>query len=262
MPSPTCVAGQVILAVFAHPDDESLTAGGTLARLADAGARVTVMCATHGECGSGLVEGGATLGRRRALELCDAAEILGIEEVILLSHRDGDLRWTDITHFTAELSHFIRRRQPAAVITFDQDGLYWHPDHIGVHERVVSTVQAFGDAAPPVYGVTLNTALMAGAVGAAHVRGWRPPARGFWSLAPEAFGRFALPHSLVVDVGDWVSRKVTAICAHESQMGPAHPFSDLSPDDARRWLGREFFRRLPIPSTGSTIIECLCTPTS
>jgi LmbE family N-acetylglucosaminyl deacetylase len=63
-----------------------------------------------------------------------------------------------------------------------------------------------------------------------------------------------------VDVADWVPRKLEAITAHETQMGSAHPFARLSPDNARRLLGREFFRRLEIPSSGATVIERICTP--
>lgn len=254
--------GQVVLAVFAHPDDESLATGGTLARLADSGAHVVVICATHGECGSGLVEGGPTLARLRTRELQSAVECLGIQELVLLNHRDGDLRWSEMTHFTAEIAHVIERRRPSAIITFDQDGLYWHPDHIGVHERVVAAAQAFGSDAPPVYGVTLEASLMIEAIESAVARGWRAPAGGFWSLPPDVFGKYALPSTLVVDVRDWVSRKAAAICVHESQMGRSHPFSDLSPENARRWLGREFFRRIEIPSNSSRFLESLCTPTS
>lgn len=252
--------GQVVLAVFAHPDDESIACGGTLARLADAGARVVLMCATHGECGSGLVEGGPTLARLRARELQSAVECLGIRDLALLSHRDGDLRWTEMTLFTAEIAYAIERRRPAAIITFDQDGLYWHPDHIGVHERVVTAVQAFGSDAPPVYGVTLKANLMVEAVASAVAGGWRAPAGGFWSLPPEAFGNYALPSTLVVDVSDWVHRKTAAICVHETQLGRSHPFSDLSPENARRWLGREYFRRLETLSRPSSIFESICTP--
>src|ERR1700751_3666437 len=91
-------AGRSILAIFAHPDDESLACGGTLARLADGGARVVLMCASHGERGglSGPVED-AELGRTRARELYEAAATLGISDVIILNHPDGDLRWADVT---------------------------------------------------------------------------------------------------------------------------------------------------------------------
>src|SRR5947208_8778069 len=81
--------GRTILAVFAHPDDESLACGGTLARLADAGARIVLLCASRGESGSisdpSLVPDG-DLGRVRTDELREAAKILGITEVSILDH--------------------------------------------------------------------------------------------------------------------------------------------------------------------------------
>src|SRR5215467_3529666 len=94
------LSGRSILAVFAHPDDESLACGGTLARLAAAGARVVLMCASHGERGGvgGPVED-EELGRTRARELQDAAAVLGISHLIVLNHPDGDLRWADVTEF-------------------------------------------------------------------------------------------------------------------------------------------------------------------
>src|SRR5215218_5879791 len=97
------MAGCRVLAVFAHPDDESLACGGTLARLADAGAHVVVMCASHGERGSdiGPIRNDA-LGRDRAIEMRQAANALGIAEVRLLSHPDGELRWAEVTNFNAE----------------------------------------------------------------------------------------------------------------------------------------------------------------
>src|SRR5215469_15565596 len=86
-------AGRTILAIFAHPDDESLACGGTLARLADAGARVVLICASRGE--KGRVSDPALVSNRdlasvRSEELYDAARILGINEVVTLDHPDGD----------------------------------------------------------------------------------------------------------------------------------------------------------------------------
>ena len=143
------LAGRTVLGIFAHPDDESLACGGTLARLADAGARVVVLCATRGEAGSisdpALVPHG-DLGRVRERELRDAAAVLGVADVIVLDHPDGDLRWDDVAELHEEIVDAIRRYRPDAVITFAEDGLYWHLDHIGVHERTYTAVRSFGAA--------------------------------------------------------------------------------------------------------------------
>src|SRR3954462_5637511 len=112
------LSGRTILVVFAHPDDESLACGGTIARLADAGARVIVICASRGERGSpsGAVRD-ESLGRTRSEEIRAAARTLGVAELILLNHPDGDLRWCEVSELHAELLMFLRRHDPAAVIT-------------------------------------------------------------------------------------------------------------------------------------------------
>ena len=90
--------GRTVLAVFAHPDDEALACGGTLARLAAAGARVVIVCASRGELGSvsdpALVSGG-DVGSARVGELAASARVLGAAEVVQLAHPDGTLRWAD-----------------------------------------------------------------------------------------------------------------------------------------------------------------------
>jgi LmbE family N-acetylglucosaminyl deacetylase len=253
--------GQSVLAVFAHPDDESIACGGTLAVLAEAGARVVVMCASHGERGSaaGPVRDD-DLGRQRALELCAAAQALSVAEVRLLSHPDGNLRWAEVTELHAEIVLFLRRHPTAAVITFGQDGLYWHPDHIGVHERVVSAVLALGADAPPLYFVSMANGVMTQIVGKAIARGWTAPTNGFWSIVPESFGLLADPHTIEVNVQPVLARKLQAILAHHSQMGTSHPFSDLDAADSARWLGTECFRRAPVPGRADMVLEQLCVP--
>lgn len=251
--------GQVVLAVFAHPDDESLACGGTLATLAAAGAHVVVMCASHGERGSdiGPVRNDA-LGLERAVEMREAVAALGIAELRLLSHPDGDLRWASVTDFNADILLFLRRHPHASVITFGEDGLYWHADHIGVYERVLTAVLSLGSEAPPLYFVTMPTGVMPEVVNAAKARGWLPPRKGFWSLVPESFGLHAEPHTITINVRAFVPQKLAAILAHRSQMGADHPFSNLAEADARRWLGTEFFRRADIPGRPGTVLEQLC----
>src|SRR6478609_1514754 len=89
MPSFT---GRSLLAVFAHPDDESIACGGLLALCADRGAHVALLCATHGENHGGVRD--EVWFEQRARELDQAAGILGIRDVILLDYRDGFLPWT------------------------------------------------------------------------------------------------------------------------------------------------------------------------
>ena len=254
------LAGRTVLGIFAHPDDESLACGGTLARLADSGARVVVVCASHGEAGSisdpALVPDG-DLGRVRVRELRAAADVLGVAEVIVLDHPDGDLRWDHVPEMHAEIVALIERFRPDAVITFAEDGLYWHLDHIGVHERTYTAVLSLGAAAPPLYYVTMQAGVMREVVEAAHAKGGAPPDSSFWGIAPDAFGDGANPPTFVIDVRDWAVRKLAALRCHQTQMGPNNPMAWIDADEARRWLGVEQFRRAPLEATGDGILEHL-----
>jgi LmbE family N-acetylglucosaminyl deacetylase len=255
--SETDLAGRTVLAVFAHPDDESLACGGTLARLSDAGARVVLLCASRGRKGAvsdpALVPDG-DLGRVRAEELRQAAKVLGVAEVVILDHPDGDLRWADAPAFDTEIMSAIRDYRADAVITFDEDGLYWHTDHIGIHERTWDAVEALGADAPSLYFVTMPKGVMREVVDAALTTGWTRPDTGPWAIVPDAFGLHAKPATIVVDVRDWVPRKLAAVLCHRTQMGADNPFARLDPTDARRWLGTEQFRRLE-PQTGCSLLE-------
>jgi LmbE family N-acetylglucosaminyl deacetylase len=252
------LAGRTILAVFAHPDDESLACGGTLARLADLGASIVLLCATRGERGfvsdPTLVPDG-DLGRVRTHELQAAAKILGARDVLVFDYPDGDLRWGDDSELEADIVDALRTYRPDAVITFDEDGLYWHADHIGVHERTASAVGSLGSAAPALYYVTMPRGVMRRVIDRAVAQGWSPPQAGFWGLTPDAFGLEAEPASFEVKVGDWVERKLAAIACHQTQMGIRNPFSLMDETEARQWLGLECFRRAPLAGLQEDILE-------
>ena len=257
-------AGRTVLAVFAHPDDESLACGGTLARLADAGARVVLICGSRGESGSisdpSLVLDG-DLGTVRTRELREAAAVLGISEVIVCSHPDGDLRWDDVAEFHGEIVAAVDRFRPDAVITFAEDGLYWHLDHIGVHERTYTAVKSFGTAAPPLYYVTMPKGVMRSIVDAAQAKRGAPPNSSLWGIEPDAFGDEAIPATFVIDVRSWVPRKLEALRCHRTQMGAGNPIAWIGEDDARQWLGAEYFRRSPLESaTADSLLEQLGEP--
>jgi len=254
------LAGRTILGIFAHPDDESLACGGTLARAADAGATTVLLCATRGERGSisdaALVPDG-DLGRVRTNELRQAAAVLGISDLAVYDHPDGDLRWADAAELHDEILAAIDRWHPDAVITFDEDGLYWHLDHVGIHERTMAAVQSLGTAAPPLYLVTLPNGAMRELVEAARAKG---ADASLWGIAPDAFGFAAAPPTFVVDVRPWIGRKLEALKCHRTQMGRDNPLAWIDEQEARRWLGSEQFRRAPLESAGEPILEHLGEP--
>ena len=240
------LAGHTVLAVFAHPDDESLACGGTLARLSDAGARVVLICASRGENGSisdpSLVPDG-NLASVRTRELQEAAAILGIAELLILDHPDGDLRWAHVPQLQSEIVAAVEHYRPDAVITFAEDGLYWHLDHIGVHERTYTALRTLGARMPPLYYVTMSAGTMHDVVEAAHAKGGAPPDSSYWGIAPDAFGAGAKPPTFSVNVRAWVARKLAALRCHRTQMGRDNPIAWIGDDEARTLLGLEYFRR-------------------
>jgi LmbE family N-acetylglucosaminyl deacetylase len=257
------LSGHTILAVFAHPDDESLACGGTLARLADAGVRVILLCASRGENGSVSDESLVTtadLAHVRSDELREAARTLGLADVLIGDHPDGDLRWADVPELHDEIVAAISRYRPDGVITFAEDGLYWHLDHIGVHERTLTAVRSFGAEAPPLYYVTIPKGVMRAVVEAAGAGGTAFHDAKFWGIEPEAFGEAARPSTFVIDVRDWVPRKLAALRCHRTQIGPGHPFARIDERQARSLLGFEHFRRAPTESRRDSILEQMGEP--
>ena len=256
---PTLI-GRTALAVFAHPDDESLACGGTLARLADLGAAVVLVCASRGESGTSIDTPALSptdLARVRCSELQAAARALGVSTVCILDHPDGWLRWAHPTRLRDEIGEALTRFNPDLVITFDDDGLYWHSDHVGVHEHTSEVIAALGSLAPPLYYASMADGVMSRLVECAKARHWTPPASGLWGIEPRAFGTPARLSTFLIDTEPWLSRKLEALQCHRSQMGTLNPFSLVSDADARACLGVERFRRAPVAGRRSDILERL-----
>jgi LmbE family N-acetylglucosaminyl deacetylase len=253
--------GHSVLAVFAHPDDESLACGGLLAWCAALGASVSLLCLTDGGQGPGRPDD-ERLGDRRARELGAACRELGIATPVLLAHEDGMLPWVDRDRLEADIGRAIRSLRPDVVITFDADGLYWHPDHVAVHERTTAAVAAAAGGAPALYYVAMPPGGMRAVVeyarGVLDRRGVAPlPALRILGIADaDAFGAAAPAPTLVVDASAFAGRKLAAIRCHRSQL--IDDALDLvEPGDAARLLGVEYYRRAGIGFAGETFIDRL-----
>jgi LmbE family N-acetylglucosaminyl deacetylase len=127
-----------LLAVFPHPDDETLGLGSTLARYSAEGVETYLVCATRGERGwfesQGPDPGLEGVARIREAELRCAAEHLGIQEVSFLDYIDGDVDRADPDEIIGKLVSHIRRIRPQVIVTFGPDGAYGHPDHIALSQ--------------------------------------------------------------------------------------------------------------------------------
>lgn len=139
-----------LMAILAHPDDESLGFGGILAKSAAEDVETYLVTATRGERGwtgderayPGLKE----LGQVREAELRAAVQVLGIRNVELLGYLDGELDRADPSEVVAKIVGHLRRDRPHVVVTFASDGLYGHPDHIAISQF---TAAAIVEAASP-----------------------------------------------------------------------------------------------------------------
>ncbi len=133
-----------LMAVLAHPDDESLGFGSTLAKYAAEGVETALVTATRGERGwtddPALYPGPGELGRIREGELRAAAKTLGIREVSFLDYIDGDLDQAEPAEPIAKVARHLRSFRPQVVMTFDPRGAYGHPDHIAIFQLTAAAI--------------------------------------------------------------------------------------------------------------------------
>lgn len=154
--SPALPGWDRVLAVVAHPDDESFGLGAVLSTFAAAGAAVDVLCLTRGEASTlrgahgNEVEG--DLSRIREGELRAAADALGARTVTLRELPDGGLASLDPALLDDELELSVTASRPDGIVTFDSTGISGHPDHVAATE---AAVRVAGHHGLPVLAWTL-----------------------------------------------------------------------------------------------------------
>jgi mycothiol S-conjugate amidase len=253
-----------LLALHAHPDDESSKGAGTLARYSAEGARVALVCFTGGEAGDilnpkmdrpGVKE---RIAEYRRAELETAGDILGVDQIYWLGYRDSGMPGAadnshpaalcnaDIDEVTERVVRIIRRERPQVILGYDESKGYEHPDHVRVHEVGLRAFEAAGDprrhpgAGEPwrpaklYYFATFTkrralalheAALAAGVESPFAERLERWEEGGF--VEPEVTTR--------IDVADYMHLRSKALIAHATQIDPeSHWFA--IPDEMQRQI--------------------------
>jgi N-acetyl-1-D-myo-inositol-2-amino-2-deoxy-alpha-D-glucopyranoside deacetylase len=280
--------GRRLMLVHAHPDDETITTGVTMAKYRSEGVAVTLLTCTLGEEGEVLVPelehlGAAhddQLGAHREKELAAAMAVLGVTDHRLLGgagrYRDSgmmglptndrpDAFWrADLLEASAQVCEVVREVRPHVLVTYDHNGAYGHPDHIQAHR-----VAMYGAvlAAAPVFRPELGPA-------------WDVP-KIYWTAVPRSMlargleqaatmGRtalfgvvsadelpFATDDELVTSHVEGLAfepLKMAALREHRSQVDPDGPFFEMAEVMGPDAFGREFFS-LAKGTRGTTVDE-------
>jgi N-acetyl-1-D-myo-inositol-2-amino-2-deoxy-alpha-D-glucopyranoside deacetylase len=255
------MGGDGLLLVHAHPDDESIGTGATMARYAAQGARVTLVTCTLGEIGEIIPPGlqhllPDELGEYRVGELAAACEALGVTDHRFLGgpgrYRDSGMMGMEenedprcfwrapVAAAASLLAQVIEEVRPSVIVTYDANGLYGHPDHIQAH-RVAW--QARELAAPDAR--FFATAMPRSVATAATVL---PPESWFTPVADATAN--TVPDSAVTTVIDgsaYLDAKIAAMAAHATQVTVDGSYYALSDNVGRRVLGSEHYIQLAGP---------------
>jgi LmbE family N-acetylglucosaminyl deacetylase len=247
--------GYTLVTFHAHPDDEAIATGGTMARAKKEGNRVVLVLATKGELGEyppDVLGANETLTERRVAEAEAAAEILGVDRIEFLGYRDSGMAGeatnddedafarADVEEAAARLADLLREEAADVLTVYDDHGAYGHPDHVQVHRVGVRAAEIAGTKR--VYESTMNRD---------HIRRLMAQRADLMPDTPDApdaadMDDFGSPESIIttsVDVTDFVDRKRAAMAAHASQIPSDSFFLSLPLDAFRMAFGSEWFIR-------------------
>jgi len=243
-----------LLLVHAHPDDEAISTGGAMMKASDDGHRVVLVTATRGEVGEIYNMDPETIRPRlaevRTEELERAARILGVNRGEFLDYRDSGMVGTPdnedprsfhqapLDEAATRLAAVLREERPDVVVTYGEDGVYGHPDHIKAHHvtnAALDRLEKEGWRPTKVYYTAIPRTLM----------------RTFMEQMPEEARRQGAgmnipgtPDELVttkVDVHDFVNRKREAFGAHVSQNDPNSWFATMADQIYELVFGTEYY---------------------
>src|SRR3979411_13766 len=244
-----------LMLVHAHPDDEAISTGGVMMKAKAHGHRVVLVTATRGEVGEiyNMDEEASRprLGEIRTKELKSAGEILGVDRIEFLGYRDSGMVDTAdnkdphsfhqarLEEAAAKLAGLMREERPDVVVTYAEDGVYGHPDHIKAHyvtNAALDLLEHEGGGPQKLYYTAIPRSML----------------EAFMSQIPEAAQsqntnmRVAgTPDELVttrVDVHDYVDQKRKAFGAHVSQNDPNSWFTTMASQIYELAFGTEYFQ--------------------
>lgn len=255
-----------IVSFHAHPDDESIASGGTLALAHDAGHRTVLVFGTRGELGEpvpGVLAEGEQLALRRTAEVFQSAEVLGVDRVEFLGWMDSGMIgeptndnpgcfWqADVEHAARRLAVILDEEQPDVLTIYDDNGGYGHPDHIQVH-RVGMRAAELSDVPVVVQG-TMNRDRIREAMAMGREAGLDVPDVPEDETPPEGmsaeegvtaavtFGKAEAELTHVVDATGVTDRKRASMLSHASQIGPDHFMASMPPEIFAFVFGQEWY---------------------
>jgi LmbE family N-acetylglucosaminyl deacetylase len=254
------------MCILAHPDDESLGMGGTLAKYANEGIETYLVTATRGERGrfgdAAVRPAPQVVGEVREAELRAASKELGIREIHFLDYIDGELDRANPADAQGKIVGFLRRVRPHVVVTFGPDGAYGHPDHIAISQLAGAAVLL---AADPSYA-TSSGGETPHRVSKFYYLAWSKPK---WDAYQAAFKKLVVTvdgaERQVSPWPDWTITTVLetghvwdtvwrAVCCHQTQMTIYGKLEHLSAQHHQAlWGTQEYYRVFSCVNGGRTI---------